>query len=276
MNDEKKENNVETDLANAAKNEITKPLSFDLPESIEDFDLQDLRLSNIFICQDQSNKARDEGVQPGMLYDNLTLEGYESLNCIMFYSFTTRILYGANVGDSLVCYSQDGKVPSAPSPIHDNCVSCPENIKPADKIEKGKSRYGNCNRTFNFACILSGQEVGSEKDFPFLISMQRTNAPIAKNLINIVFRKRQELYDIERTITTKQTENDQGRFYTFQVTDLESISDEDKERCRYWLAFMKAMLKAQKLIIDYEGEEIERNVTPSSENNSNNETDIPF
>ena len=261
---EKKDNNATA---------IQTKRSFELPESISDFGIEDLRLSTIFICQDQSNKARDKEIKPGSLYDSITFEEFVKIPVIFIYSFTTRILYGDSVGDPLKCYSQDGKIPSHSSPIHPNCVSCPENIKPADKIEKGKSKYGKCNRTFNFACIPPKLEAGDERDFPFIVPFQRTNAQTAKNLINLVFRKRQELYTLTREIETIETRNDKGRFYTLQVNEGEKINDSDFERSKYWLAFIKAMVKAQKLIIDSSSNEGEKNITPDNDGATG---DIPF
>jgi hypothetical protein len=248
--------------------QLDKPVSFQVPESIDDIDIQDIRLSNLFICQDQS-KARDKDVQPGMLYDNQTFESYPSLKVIMFFKFNSRILYGAKPGDPVRCFSSDGKIPSMHPSINPDCISCHENIRQAHTIKKGESKYGACNRTFNFGCILPNVEEGSEKDFPFLISMQRMNMPTAKKIVNMLFRKRQELFFIERQIETEQITNDKGRFYIFKITDLEAVSENDIHRSKYWLQFLKEMMKAQRLIINYDDEE--KNITPN-----NSDSDIPF
>lgn len=265
MEDEKKDGlvkpNNETSLA--------KNTTLDLPESIADFGVEDLRLSSMFICQDQSNKARDIGIKPGYFYDNITMEEHKELDVILVYCFTTRILYGDNIGDALKCYSQDGKIPSAPNPINDNCITCKENIKPSNEIKKGESKYGKCNRTFNFACIIPSIEIGSEKDFPFIIPMQRSNAAIAKNIINISFRKRQELFSVVRQFRTKETKGERGRYYSLDFSELNKTENDDIERAKYWLKFIKQMVLAQKLIVT--GNEEEKNITPNKDDG-----DIPF
>lgn len=251
MNDE----NRNDELVKKETTTLTTRQSFKLPESIDDFGIEDLKLSNLLICQAQSNKAIDAGIQPGMIYDSITLEGYSKLEIIMFYKFDTRILFGEDVGDPVRCYSPDAKHPSAPIPIHDNCVHCPEHIRSIEVIkEKGGNKYGDCNRTFNFACIPLNAEAGSEQDFPFLVPMQRSNAVVAKNLINIAFRKRQELFITSRILSTIEIKGDKGRYYNYLTKDSGNIDEQNIERARYWLSFLKEMQKAQRLIIDFEGE----------------------
>jgi hypothetical protein len=262
MEDEKK-----NEIVKKEETKLAKP-TLDLPESIADFGVEDLRLSSMFICQDQSNKARDIGIKPGNFYDNVTMEEHKELDTILVYCFTTRILYGDDIGDPLKCYSQDGKIPSAPNPVNSNCITCEENIKPNDKIKKGESRYGKCNRTFNFACILPNVELGSEKDFPFILPMQRSNATTAKNIINLAFRKRQELYAVTRQFRTKETKGERGRYYSLDFIEIGKTENDDIERAKYWLKFIKQMIMAQKLIVT--GDLVEKDVTPGKDG------DIPF
>jgi hypothetical protein len=264
MNDEKKEN----ELSKTESQPLTIKPKIDLPDSIEDFDIEDLQLSNYFICQDQSNKARDGGVEPGMIYDPNTFKSYTELELIIFFHFKTRIHYGPEIGDPLVCYSQDNKYPAHPTPINANCATCPENIRPVEDIKKGESKYGKCNKTFNFACILPDLEAGNELDFPFIISMQRTNAKTAKNILNQVIKKRQQLYTIMKKVSAFQVVTEKFRYYNFKVEDGGATSVEDIERSNYWLQFMKMMKDAKRLTIDIEGDEGEKIV--------NNDSDIPF
>lgn len=263
MDEEKKDG-----LVKKENTSLSVKASLDLPESIADFGVEDLRLSSMFICQDQSNKARDAGIKPGNFYDTMTFEEVKELDAILIYCFTTRILYGDDIGDPLKCYSQDGKIPSAPNPVNDNCVTCKENIRPSGEINKGESRYGKCNRTFNFACIAPNVELGGEKDFPFIIPMQRSNAIIAKNIINLAFRKRQELYSVVRQFRTKEVKGEKGRFYSIDFSETGKSESDDIERSKYWLKFIKQMIHSQKLIVT--GNEEEKNVTPGKDG------DIPF
>lgn len=217
---------------------------FKMPESIGDFDQSDLQLSNIFICQDQSSKAREEGVMPGNLYDSMTFEQWDILELIMCYQFNTRILYGENTSDPLKCYSPNAKFPTHPTPISPNCVECPENIKPT-------GGYGLCNRIFNFACIIpKANDPDGENDFPLLLPMQRFNAPVAKKLLNISLRMKKELFYCTRAIKTKSTKNDKGTFFTFDISKMNDCTPEDLERARFWMQFLMEMNKQQKISID--------------------------
>jgi hypothetical protein len=266
MSDEEKKDT--TEIEKKKDTALVKPNDFKLPESIDGLDPQDLRLSNLFICQDQSNKARDKGVGPGMLYDNQTFDAFEKLEVIMFYKFDSRILYGLDPGDPIRCFSPNGKTPEMSPSIHNDCITCQENIKSSDKLQPGQSKYGDCNRTFNFACIKPNITEGSEEDFAFLISMQRMNMPLGKQIINMLMRRRQELFMINRLIQTEQVSNEKGRWYKFKITDSAPTNQDDIERAKYWLQFLKAMQKAQKLIIDIQVNEEEKNITPNE--------DIPF
>ena len=81
----KEENGNGSIVKSDNENKMINKVNFQLPESISDFGIEDLKLSTVFICQDQSNKARDKGIVPGSLYDSITLRIQN--NWMYFYLF---------------------------------------------------------------------------------------------------------------------------------------------------------------------------------------------
>jgi hypothetical protein len=256
-----------TDIEKKNESTLVKPAAFELPEGISDFDEKDLILSNLFICQEQSRGAKDEGILVGHLFDTVTRESWDTLDVILIYQFKTRILYGEDIGDSVRCYSQDGKTPSHPTPKHHNCIECPEFMKPIEEVQATGKKYGECNITINFAAIVPGVESGSPEDFPFVISMQRTNINTAKNIMNLCLRKRQSLFAVVRNISTDEIDGKKGRFYIFRITEKDKISDADLERAKVWTNFIKQMHQSRRLSVDNDDEI--KDVTPEDD-------DIPF
>ena len=127
----------------------------------EEMEQGDIIMPRLALCQSgtpqrkKSDEKYIEGLEEAMYFNTITRKVYgERIVVVPLLFFTSRILFGENMGDPLLCQAVDGKngvgVPGG------ECAKCP--LKEFGTSKKQGSKAPACTKLYNYAVLVADEQ----------------------------------------------------------------------------------------------------------------------
>ncbi len=202
----------------------------------ENIESQDIIIPRIRLFQPISTEVVENTAKAGTLRNSLTNEDSSELEVLIFYFFKSRVLFNRSMpghsGDKgIACMSTDGKR----SLDHKKCDECGasmwETISTEQRKEGKKPTGPECDTVYNFPCLIVNSK---NQDIPVSLSLRRTSANQAKQLISLVKLSRMQWWSMVFSVKSKLNKGDKGSFYTFEVKAKRKATDEEVQKARIY------------------------------------------
>src|SRR6266567_576475 len=127
----------------------------------EEMEQSDIIMPRLALCQSgtpQRKKSEEkyiEGLDEAMYFNTITRKIYgEKIIVVPLMFFTSRILFGENMGDPLPCQALDGKT-GIGNP-GGACIQCP--LKEFGTSKKQGSKAPACTKLYNYAVLVADEQ----------------------------------------------------------------------------------------------------------------------
>ncbi len=229
----------------------------DLPAGFDEVDKEDLRIPRLAILQGLSQIVVEGKARMGQIANSLTKEIFEeSVEFIPLFMFKTRARF--EKGKGLVMLSRDNITVTMGLDEFAEYIG-----KPVEEVP-GVNWEGDNPPTFNLVYNFPVLLVGRLNEFPISISLMKTSAKAAKNLLSMARFSGEDMFARVYSMKTKIESNENG---TYAVPVIEFVRRAtDEEYAKVSQGFNEWYRRKKDISVDLEEENTSTTTTEKEEN----------
>lgn len=216
----------------------------------ENVETEDIVIPRVRLLQPISPEVVDRKGNAGDFINSMTGETLKEMDILIFWYLKSRLLFnralpGGN-NEGIACRSVDGKV----SLDGKKCGGCPatmwDTLTEEQRRQGQKSRGPECDTVHNFPCLILNSNT---PELPISLSLRRTSANQAKQLISLVKLSRINWWNTIFRVTSKLTRNDRGAFYVYEVKTARPATEDERKKGEM---FYRGLATGRKLVVHEE------------------------
>lgn len=188
----------------------------------------DVALKPTYVTLTQ-NTTKNPDAMKGKLFDELSGTNIEALKLVPLAIRNKRTLFGENLGDTPICRSDDGIVPSpfAEFPQAKTCASCPNGTW--DNYDK-KTGKGKPTCKAGAELLFLNRETGLPRIINFggtsLLPFKKVCENIKQDMYTAKFKgETRNLYDYTFTVSSQLVSTTKGNYYVAKFTDIQRVAN---------------------------------------------------
>lgn len=218
--------------------------SGEAPVGFEEVDLQnDIIMPRVALLQGLSKMIIEDKGKIGDLANSLTKENFgKTLDFIPLFLFKTYVMF--EPGKGLVMSSRNGLTITQASPDFADYIGKSVNELPEAQWD-GRTPP-KLSLVYNFPSLI----VERTAEFPISLSLMRTSAGAAKNLISMARFTGSDIFDRKYRLGTSIESNDKGTYSVATIELLGKCSDEEYASAKKWYG----LLRGKKIDVDMDEE----------------------